>query len=127
MRFAVAVLFVLSLLALAGCESKSQKLDRRIQKADQMVRDFDAAHPDYQKKCYGGGPLYLDIDAQYPSASLHLSLTSAAEKAAYEAKVKARQAECKPLDDQYLPILREQQDARNARQKAMEDNLINMH
>jgi hypothetical protein len=114
MRFAVAVLLIFSMLTLAGCESKSQKLDRRIQKADQAMSEFDTAHPDYHNKC----------DAGYPPLGRNVS---AEEKAAYEAKVKEHQAFCKPLDEQYKKIQREQWDAGYARQKAAEDNLINMH
>jgi hypothetical protein len=127
MRFGVTVLLILAMLALAGCESKSQQLDRRIREADQKMSDFNTAHPEYHNKCHVGGPPYLDIDAQYPRASLHSSLTPAAETAAYEAKVKERQAFCKPLDEQYYKLHQEQLEAGNARQKAIEDNLINMH
>jgi hypothetical protein len=98
MRFAVAVLLVLSTLALPGCESKSEK-------ADQMMREFNAAHPDYQQKCaplYKGTLGYPDIPSPYAS----LMKVTPEEKAAYEAKVKARQAECKPLDEQYDKLLR---------------------
>jgi hypothetical protein len=112
MRFAVAVLFVLSMLALAGCESKSEKLDRRIQKADRIMSEFDAAHPDYHDKCYPilHGISYAD---QYNRNNLSLGGKAAVE--AYEAKWKARPAECYPLDEQYDKLQRDQQDARNAK------------
>ncbi len=96
MRFAVTALLILSILALAGCESKSQKADR-------MMREFEAAHPEYLKKCdpvYHGMTGYPDIPSLGASALLGKKV-SAEEKADYEAKVKARQAFCKPLDDQY--------------------------
>jgi hypothetical protein len=106
MRFAITALLILSMLALAGCESKSQKADR-------MMREFIAAHPDYQQKCaplYRGTLGYPDIKSPYAS----LTKVTPEEKAAYEAKVKARQAECKPLDEQYDKLLLAKSQTMNA-------------
>ncbi len=99
MRFAITALLILSMLALAGCESKSQKADR-------MMREFEAAHPEYRQKCdpvYHGTAGYPGIPSPYATASLGRNL-SPAVKADYEAKLKARDAFCKPLDDQYVKL-----------------------
>src|ERR1700678_1470616 len=102
MRVAIVILFVLSTLALAGCENKSEKAER-------LLQEFNKAHPDYQAKCVPHSRtvgVYDDIEDPDATNLLSGRKVTAEERAQYVAKTKARAAECKPLDEQYLQIRR---------------------
>jgi hypothetical protein len=88
-------------MGLGGCGTKAQKVDRVLQALNKFTKD----HPDYQAKCVPHSRtvgVYDDIE--HPDATNLLSgrRVTAEERAEYVAKTKARAAECKPLDEQYL-------------------------
>jgi len=95
MRVGFAALLVLTMLALAGCENKMQKAQR-------LAREFNAAHPDYAAKCVN----YAGIDNPAARKFLTGEKLTDQEAAAFTAQRKARDAECKPLTEQYDQILR---------------------
>ncbi len=102
MRVAVTVVLALSTMALAGCESKTEKAER-------LLQEFNKAHPDYQAKCVPHSRtvgVYDDIEDPDATNLLSGRKVTAEERADYVAKTKARAAECKPLDEQYLQIQR---------------------
>jgi len=102
MRIAVVIVLALSTMVLAGCENKSEKAER-------LLQEFNKSHPDYQAKCVPHSRtvgVYDDIEDPDATNLLSGRKVTAEERADYVAKTKARAAECKPLDDQYLQIQR---------------------
>ena len=102
MRVAVVIVLALSTMALAGCENKSEQAER-------LLQEFNKAHPDYQAKCVPHSRtvgVYDDIEDPDATNLLSGRKATAEERAEYVAKTKARAAECKPLDEQYLQIQR---------------------
>ena len=102
MRVAIVIVLALSTMALAGCENKSEQAER-------LLQEFNKAHPDYQAKCVPHSRtvgVYDDIEDPDATNLLSGRKVTAEERADYVAKTKARAAECKPLDEQYLQIQR---------------------
>jgi len=102
MRVAFVAVLALSTVALAGCENKSEKAER-------LLQEFNKAHPDYQAKCVPHSRtvgVYDDIEDPDSTNLLSGRKVTAEERADYVAKTKARAAECRPLDEQYLQIQR---------------------
>jgi len=106
MRIAIAALLLLTTIVLPGCETKAQEVVRALQ----ALKDFNKAHPDYQAKCviFGGHGVGVYDDIPDPDTANVLTgkPATAEQRADYVAKTKARAAECKPLDEQYLQIQR---------------------
>src|ERR1700728_230645 len=91
MRFRVLVL--LSVIPLAGCESKAHKVQR-------LQAEYNAAYPAYATAC-------LNEDSSGATRLLTEQKLTAEQMAALEAKKKAREAQCKPQSDHLAQIQRE--------------------
>jgi hypothetical protein len=91
MRFRVLVL--LSVIPLAGCESKAHKVQR-------LQAEYNAAYPAYATAC-----LYEDTSGA--TRLLTGQKLTAEQTAALEAKKKAREEQCKPQSDHLAQLQRE--------------------
>ena len=108
MRFAVVVSLALSTLVLASCESRTQRAQR-------LLREFNADHLDYAERCVPSAVGdYAGIADPAARKILTGEKVTDEEHAAYETQVKAREAECKPLNDRYHQIEREFYEAQQA-------------
>lgn len=92
MRPAIA-LVLLSVLALAGCESKTHKLQ-------QLQEQYKAAYAAYTAAC-------PDDDTSGAARMLTGEKLTAEQMAALEAKKKAQEARCKPQADHLADIQRQ--------------------
>jgi uncharacterized lipoprotein len=92
MRTVALYLLALSTLALAGCQSKAEKVK-------QLLDQYNAEYPAYAKDC---------LDETSGSARMLTGEKLTAEQtAALEAKRKERDARCKPEADRLAQIQRE--------------------
>ena len=92
MRTVALYLLALSTLALAGCQSKAEKVK-------QLLDQYNAEYPAYAKDC---------LDETSGSARMLTGEKLTAEQtAALEAKRKERNARCKPEADRLAEIQRE--------------------
>jgi uncharacterized lipoprotein len=92
MRSVALSLLLLSALALAGCQSKAEKVKK-------LLDRYNAEYPAYAKDC---------LDETSGSARILTGEKLTAEKtAALEAKRKERDARCKPEADRLAQIQRE--------------------
>jgi hypothetical protein len=91
MRF--RVLLLLSVLALAGCESKAHKVQR-------LQAQYNAAYAAYSKDC-------PDDDSSGAARMLTGEKLTAAQMADLEAKKRAQDARCKPQADHLAEIQRQ--------------------
>jgi len=91
MRFRVLIL--LSVMPLAGCESKEHKVQR-------LQAEYNAAYPSYATAC-------LYEDSSGAARLLTGQKLTAEQMAALEAKKKAREAQCKPQSDHLAQLQRE--------------------
>ena len=92
MRTAALYLLALSTLALAGCQSKAEKVK-------QLQDQYNAEYPAYAKDC---------LDETSGSARMLTGEKLTAEQmAALEEKKKEREARCKPEADRLAQIQRE--------------------
>jgi ABC-type transport system involved in cytochrome bd biosynthesis fused ATPase/permease subunit len=89
----LATLFLLSTLALAGCESKAHKLQ-------QLQAQYNAAYAAYTNAC-------PDEDISGAARMLTGEKLTAEQMAALDAKKKAQEARCKPQADRLAAIQRE--------------------
>jgi hypothetical protein len=88
-----AVLFLLPVLALAGCESKAHKLQ-------QLQEQYNAAYAAYTSAC-------PDDNASGAARMLTGEKLTAEQMAALEAKKKAQEVRCKPQADHLADIQRQ--------------------
>ena len=93
MRVTALSLVLLSALALAGCESRAEKVKRS---QDQ----FNAEYPAYAKAC-------LDEDTSGAARLLTGERLTAEQTAALEATRKEREVRCKPEADRLAQFQRE--------------------
>jgi uncharacterized lipoprotein len=93
MRTVALYLLALSTLALAGCQSKAEKVK-------QLQDQYNAEYPAYAKDC-------LDEDTSGAARMLTGEKLTAEQMAALEAKKKEREARCKPEADRLAQIQRE--------------------
>jgi hypothetical protein len=93
MRTVALYLFALSTLALAGCQSKAEKVK-------QLQDQYNAEYPAYAKAC-------LDEDTSGAARLLTGEKLTAEQMAALEAKKKKREARCKPEADRLAEFQRE--------------------
>ena len=93
MRTVTRYLLALSTLALAGCQSKAEKVK-------QLQDQYDAEYPAYAKAC-------LDEDTSGAARLLTGEKLTAEQMAALEAKKKEREARCKPEADRLAEFQRE--------------------
>ena len=94
MRIVALSLLFLSLLNLAGCQSKAAKVK-------QLQDQYNAEYPPYAKAC-------LDEDMTAGASRMLTGEKLTAEQtAAIEAEQKAREARCKPESDRLAQIQRE--------------------
>ena len=93
MRIIARSFLLLSALALAGCESKAEKVKRS---QDQ----YNAEYPAYAKAC-------LDEDTSGAARLLTGERLTAAQTADLEAKRKDREVQCKPEADRLAEFQRE--------------------
>jgi uncharacterized lipoprotein len=93
MRTVALYLLALSTLALAGCQSKAEKVK-------QLQDQYNAEYPAYAKAC-------LDEDTSGAARLLTGEKLTAEQMAALEAKKKEREARCKPEADRLAQIQRE--------------------
>ena len=93
MRIIARSFLLLSALALAGCESKAEKVKRS---QDQ----YNAEYPAYAKAC-------LDEDTSGAARLLTGERLTAEQAAALEAKRKDREVQCKPEADRLAEFQRE--------------------
>jgi hypothetical protein len=91
MRF--RTLMLLSMLTVAGCESKAHKVQ-------QLQAQYDAANTAYQKDC-------PDTTTSGAERMLTGEKLTAAQMADLEAKKKAQDARCKPQADHLTDIQRQ--------------------
>jgi len=114
MRIAITAFLLLTTVVLPACETKAQKVDRALQ----ALKDFNKAHSNYQAKCvlFGGHGVGVYDDIPDPDAANVLTgkPATAEQRADFLAKTKARAAQCKPLDDQYLQLQRQLDKAQQA-------------
>ncbi len=88
-----AVLFLLPILALAGCESKAHKLQ-------QLQEQYTAAYAAYTAAC-------PDDNTSGAARMLTGEKLTAEQMAALDAKKKAQDARCKPQADHLADIQRQ--------------------
>jgi len=93
MRIITLAFLILSALALAGCQSKADKVKRS---QDQ----YNAEYPAYAKAC-------LDEDTSGAARLLTGERLTAEQTAALEAKRKDREVRCKPEADRLAEFQRE--------------------
>jgi uncharacterized protein YceK len=93
MRTVALYLLVLSTLALAGCQSKAEKVK-------QLQDQYNAEYPAYAKAC-------LDEDTSGAARLLTGERLTAEQTAALEAKRKEREVRCKPEADRLAEFQRE--------------------
>ena len=93
MRIITLAFLILSALALAGCQSKADKVKRS---QDQ----YNAEYPAYAKAC-------LDEDTSGAARLLTGERLTAEQTAALEAKRKDREVRCKPEADRLSEFQRE--------------------
>jgi hypothetical protein len=93
MRTVALYLLALSTLALAGCQSKAEKVK-------QLQDQYNAEYPAYAKAC-------LDEDTSGAARLLTGEKLTAEQMAALEAKKKEREARCKPEADRLAEFQRE--------------------
>ena len=86
-------LLLLSTLALAGCQSKAERVK-------QLQDQYNAEYPAYAKAC-------LDEDTSGAARLLTGEKLTAEQMAALEAKKKEREARCKPEADRLAEFQRE--------------------
>jgi predicted Zn-dependent peptidase len=88
-----AVLLLVSTLALAGCQSKTARVQ-------QLREQYNAAYAAYSKDCPGD-------DSSGAARMLTGEKLTAEQMAALEAKKKAQEARCKPQADHLAEIQRQ--------------------
>ena len=93
MRTVALYLLALSTLALAGCQSKAEKVK-------QLQDQYNAEYPAYAKAC-------LDEDTSGAARLLTGERLTAEQTAALEAKRKEREVRCKPEADRLAELQRE--------------------
>ena len=93
MRTVALYLLALSTLALAGCQSKAEKVK-------QLQDQYNAEYPAYAKAC-------LEEDSAAAKRLMTGEKLTAEQTAAIEAEQKAREARCKPESDRLAQIQRE--------------------
>jgi hypothetical protein len=93
MRIVALSLLFLSLLNLAGCQSKAEKIKK-------LQDQYNAEYPAYAKAC-------LDEDSAAAKRLMTGEKLTAEQTAAIEAEQKAREAGCKPESDRLAQIQRE--------------------
>ena len=93
MRPVALSLLLLSALALAGCQSKAEKVKH-------LQDQYNAEYPAYAKAC-------LDEDTSGAARLLTGEKLTAEQMAALEAKKKEREARCKPEADRLAEFQRE--------------------
>ena len=93
MRIIALSFLLLSALALAGCQSKAEKVQ-------QLEDQYNAEYPAYDKAC-------LDEDTSGAARLLTGQRLTAEQTAALEAKRKEREVRCKPEADRLAGFQRE--------------------
>jgi len=93
MRIVAPSLLLLSILALAGCQSKMAKVK-------QLQDQYNAEYPTYAKEC-------VDPETDGAARMLTGEKLTAEQMATLEAKKKERVARCKPEADRLAQIQRE--------------------
>ena len=93
MRTVALSLLLLWTLALAGCESKAEKVKK-------LQDQYNAEYPAYAKAC-------LEEDSAAAKRLMTGEKLTADQTAAIEAEQKAREARCKPESDRLAQIQRE--------------------
>ena len=93
MRIIALSVLLLSALALAGCQSKAEKVK-------QLQDQYNAEYPAYAKAC-------LDEDTSGAARILTGERLTAEQTAALEAKRKEREVRCKPEADRLAEFQRE--------------------
>jgi hypothetical protein len=93
MRTVALSLLLLWTLALAGCESKAEKVKK-------LQDQYNAEYPAYAKAC-------LEEDSAAAKRLMTGEKLTAEQTAAIEAEQKAREARCKPESDRLAQIQRE--------------------
>ena len=93
MRIVALSLLFLSILTLAGCQSKAEKIKK-------LQDQYNAEYPAYAKAC-------LDEDYSGAARLLTGQTLTKEQMAALEAKKKERDARCKPESDRLAQIQRE--------------------
>src|SRR5208337_2857439 len=93
MRTIALSLLLLSTLALAGCQSKAEKIKK-------LQDQYNAEYPAYAKDC-------LDPETAGSSALLTGEKLTQEQIAALEAKKKERDARCKPQADHLAQLQKE--------------------
>ena len=93
MRSVALSLLLLSTLALAGCQSKAEKVKK-------LLDQYNAEYPAYAKDC-------LDPETAGSADLLTGKKLTQEEIAALEAKKKEREARCKPQADRLAQLQKE--------------------
>ena len=93
MRIVTLSLLFLSILTLADCESKAEKIKK-------LQDQYNAEYPAYAKAC-------LEEDSAAAKRLMTGEKLTAEQTAAIEAEQKAREARCKPESDRLAQIQRE--------------------
>ncbi len=93
MRPVALSLLLLSALALAGCQSKAEKVKK-------LLDQYNAEYPAYAKEC-------LDPETSGSARMLTGEKLTAEQMATLDAKKKERDARCKPEADRLAQIQRE--------------------
>ncbi len=93
MRIVTLSLLVLSILAFAGCESKTEKVKK-------LQDQYNAEYPAYAKAC-------LEEDSAAAKRLMTGEKLTAEQTAAVEAEQKAREARCKPQADRLAQLQKE--------------------
>ena len=93
MRIVALSLLFLSILTLADCESKAEKIKK-------LQDQYNAEYPAYAKAC-------LEEDSAAAKRLMTGEKLTAEQTAAIEAEQKAREARCKPESDRLAQIQRE--------------------
>ncbi len=93
MRIVALSLLFLSILTLAGCQSKAEKIKK-------LQDQYNAEYPAYAKAC-------LEEDSAAAKRLMTGEKLTAEQTAAIEAEQKAREARCKPESDRLAQIQRE--------------------
>ena len=93
MRIVALSLLFLSILTLAGCQSKAEKIKK-------LQDQYNAEYPAYAKAC-------LDEDSAAAKRLMTGEKLTKEQTAALEAEQKARDARCKPEADRLAQFQRE--------------------
>jgi hypothetical protein len=93
MRIVALSLLFLSILTLAGCQSKAEKIKK-------LQDQYNAEYPAYANAC-------LEEDSAAAKRLMTGEKLTAEQTAAIEAEQKAREARCKPESDRLAQIQRE--------------------